>query len=78
MVLNDQKIYTPRLRLLSIFIEPETLQVDDLLLTPSHADEADPFTLDGTDRNATHLTFDLPKIPYNTICIEFHPSEWMM
>ncbi len=36
----------PKSRILPIFIEPEDLKVDVVLITHSHADHADPFTLE--------------------------------
>ena len=36
----------PKSRLLPIFIEPEDLRADAVLITHSHADHADPFTLE--------------------------------
>ncbi len=36
----------PKTRLLPIFIEPEDLKADVVLITHSHADHADPFTLE--------------------------------
>lgn len=36
----------PKSRILPIFIEPEDLDVDVVLITHSHADHADPFTLE--------------------------------
>ena len=40
------RVSTPKSRLLPIFIEPEDLKVDYVLLTHSHPDHADPFTLE--------------------------------
>jgi len=37
---------TPKSRLLPVFIEPEDLRVDVVLITHSHPDHADPFTLE--------------------------------
>jgi L-ascorbate 6-phosphate lactonase len=40
------KALVPKSRLLPVFIEPEDLKVDVVLITHSHPDHADPFTLE--------------------------------
>ncbi len=40
------RVPTPKSRLLPVFIEPEDLQVDVVLITHSHCDHCDPFTLE--------------------------------